>query len=217
MARGRRLPKVLTPTEVKGLITAVLVPPQISRFSHVVQLQHRCVLELLYSGGLRAAECAGLQLDAWIPGARVLRVFGKGCKERVVPIGRPCIAALSWWLDARDFWLAPLFSRWLFPGRARAHDTHLSTNGVRGIVRQAAAAAGIARRVWPHMLRHSAATHLLKGGADLRMVQEYLGHVSVVTTALYLHLTVEDLVHDHVRFHPHTSFRRYELQPDLPW
>jgi len=157
----------------------------------------RALLEVLYSSGLRAAECAGLDWAAVHEGLGVARVFGKGRKERVVPVGREAFEALKTY---RDGWKAPrLDAKAIF---VNARGTRLSTRSIGRIVERYVLAAGIAVHATPHSLRHSFATHLLEGGADLRAIQEMLGHASIATTQRYTHLELAKLAAVYDKAHP---------------
>jgi len=191
--RERRLPHALTHDEMERL----LAQPQ---GEGPLALRDRALLELAYASGLRVSELCGLIRSRLDLGERAVRVAGKGNRERVVPFGRAAGRALREYLERAR----PLLAR-----RAR-HDTvfvnarggPLSRMGFWKILRGHARAAGISARVHPHALRHSFATHLLEGGADLRVVQELLGHASVATTAIYTHLDRAYLREVHRSFHP---------------
>jgi len=151
----------------------------------------RAALELLYGSGLRASELCGLRVDDINLNLGVVRPKGKGSKERLVPLGKPAAAALEQYLShGRVALLKGRPSLYVFIGnRARA----LSRMALFKIVRRCATAAGIPRSISPHKLRHAFATHLLQGGADLRSVQEMLGHADVSTTEIYTHVEREQL------------------------
>jgi integrase/recombinase XerD len=189
----RRLPDVLSPPEVEGLLEA---PDP----DHPLHWRDRAVLELLYATGMRVSELAGLPLTGVDAAQAVCLVFGKGSKERIVPMGRPAMRALDRYL--RD--VRPALDRGKGKGRVflNARGTPISRQAVWGIVRTSAVRAGITRKVSPHTLRHSFATHLLEGGADLAAVQELLGHADIATTQIYTHLDREHLRDVHRRFHP---------------
>ncbi|MFN2424945.1 MAG: tyrosine recombinase XerC [Candidatus Binatia bacterium] len=160
-------------------------------------LRDRALLELLYSCGLRAAECAGLDWTAIHEGLAVARVLGKGRKERVVPVGADALAALrdyrtSWTLPRRD-------TKAVF---LNAGGSRLTTRSIGRIVEKHLKAAGIVAHATPHSLRHSFATHLLESGADLRAIQEMLGHASIATTQRYTHLELAGLSAVHQKAHP---------------
>ena len=196
----RRLPKALSEDQVATLLDSV-------DGTGPVDLRDRALLEVLYATGARISEVVGLSLlDLDGEDEGMLRVVGKGAKERLVPVGGPARAAVARWLgpEGRPR-LAP--ERWARRGDAEA--VFLNTRGAR-LSRQGAwaAVAGRARRVGledvvsPHVLRHSCATHLLAHGADIRVVQEVLGHASIATTQLYTHLGQEHLRAAYDRAHP---------------
>ena len=164
-------------------------------------LRDRALLELLYGTGLRVSELVGLSLpDVDLPGRQV-RTIGKGRKERIVPFGAKAAEALAAWLPARLALLAgrrvrgePLF--------LNARGGRLTDRSVRRVLLSALSAAEVARHASPHALRHSFATHLLAAGADLRTIQELLGHASLATTQKYTHLDVERLMEVYRKAHP---------------
>ncbi len=160
----------------------------------------RAVLELGYGAGLRVSEICDLGLPDLLIGDGLVRAFGKGKKERLVPIGRTVIAALSVYLHT----IRPTLDRGASQNRVilNARGEPLSRVGAWGIVKKRALQAGIAKRVTPHTLRHSFATHLLEGGADLRAVQEMLGHADLSTTQIYTHVDRDYLRSVHQKFHP---------------
>ena len=152
------------------------------------------ILELLYASGLRVSELSGLDLDDVDRTERTVRVLGKGRKERIVPYGNQAARALETWLGERGERGGPVFTN--------ARGGRLTVRSVHTIVRRAARAAGITRRVSPHTLRHTFATHLLDGGADLRAIQELLGHSRLSTTQRYTHVGAEQLMKVYDRAHP---------------
>ena len=163
-------------------------------------LRDRLIVELLYATGIRVSELCGLDLDDVDTDRRVVRVLGKGNKQRTVPFGRPASAALSAWLAGGRPALAGAGSgaALLLGPRGR----RLDPRQARTVVHQTVSAVDGAPDIGPHGLRHSAATHLLEGGADLRVVQELLGHSSLATTQLYTHVTVARLRAVHDQAHP---------------
>lgn len=180
--RWKRLPGVLTPRQMKQLLAAP------SPDAGALWRRDKAMLELMYAAGLRASEVGALRLDHYHREIGVLTVTGKGAKQRLVPIGKPARDAVDQYLTD----LRPTLARWN-DGRDD-HRVLLSNNGrplervaVWQIVRRNAQRAGL-RDVHPHMLRHSFATHLLSGGADLRIVQELLGHADIATTQIYTHV-----------------------------
>jgi integrase/recombinase XerC len=163
-------------------------------------LRDRLIVELLYATGIRVSELCGLDIDDVDTGHRLLRVLGKGNKQRTVPFGEPALDALRAWLgDGRPALATAESGPALLLG---ARGGRLNARQARTVVHQTVAAVDGAHDIGPHGLRHSAATHLLEGGADLRVVQELLGHSSLATTQLYTHVTVARLRAVHDQAHP---------------
>ena len=191
--RGRRLPETLTVGEVDAILAAPHVEEPLA-------WRDRAFLELAYGAGLRVSELCGLGLTDLLLSEGLVRVFGKGGKERLVPIGRGVIGAVSTYLHT----VRPSLDRGKSLGRVllNVRGEPLSRVGAWGIVKRCARRAGITKRVTPHTLRHSFATHLLEGGADLRAVQEMLGHADLSTTQIYTHVDREYLRSVHKQFHP---------------
>jgi len=191
--RWRRLPEVLSVPEVEKLLAA----PQVEE---PLAWRDRALLELGYGAGLRVSELCGLGLTDLLLAEGLVRAFGKGSKERLVPIGRAVIGAVSTYLHT----LRPSLDRGKSGGRLllNARGEPLSRVGAWGVVKRCARRAGITKRVTPHTLRHSFATHLLEGGADLRAVQEMLGHADLSTTQIYTHVDREYLRSVHKQYHP---------------
>ena len=163
-------------------------------------LRDRLIVETLYATGIRVSELCGLDVDDVDAGQRVLRVLGKGDKQRTVPFGEPVLRALTSWLtDGRPALATPSSGPALLLG---ARGGRIDPRQARTVVHQTMAAVAGAPDIGPHGLRHSAATHLLEGGADLRVVQELLGHSSLATTQLYTHVTVARLRAVHDQAHP---------------
>jgi integrase/recombinase XerD len=188
------LPKALGIDEVDQLLAGVTGEGPVA-------LRDRALLELLYSTGARISEAAGLDVDDLDAADRTVLLRGKGGTQRIVPVGRPALAAVDAYLvRARP----PLVAR----GRGNAalllnaRGARLSRQSAWHVLRQAAESAGLTKTVSPHTLRHSFATHLLAGGADVRTVQELLGHASVTTTQLYTHVTVDALREVYATSHP---------------
>lgn len=193
-ARGqRRLPHVLSVEEIERLLAQPAGEAPLA-------LRDRAMLELIYASGLRVSELCGLPMTGIDREARAVTVRGKGSRERVVPFGRAAAEALDAYLERAR----PLLSGAARHGRlfVNARGGPLSRMGFWKVLRGHARAAGVASRVHPHTLRHSFATHLLQGGADLRVVQELLGHASVTTTSIYTHLDRAYLREVHRSFHP---------------
>jgi integrase/recombinase XerC len=182
----RELPGVLRADQATALVTTPTREPA----DDALLQRDRVVLELLYATGIRVSELCGLDLADVDRGRRVVRVFGKGAKERTVPYGAPAEAALDRYLRrARPALARPHSGSVLLLG---ARGGRLTSTAVRRIVAEAAARAGLPH-LSPHGLRHSAATHLVEGGADLRAVQEILGHASLSSTQIYTHVSMERL------------------------
>jgi integrase/recombinase XerC len=159
----------------------------------------RAMLELLYAGGIRVSELCGLDIGDIDMSRRVMRVRGKGDKERMVPFGVPAAKALQEWIGVRAQLLAPASGNAIFLG---ARGGRIDPRRVRSVVHELIASVPGAPDIAPHGLRHSAATHVLEGGADLRMVQELLGHSSLASTQIYTHVSVERLRSTFEQAHP---------------
>ena len=193
------LPKALTEAEVASLLGAAVGEDATAR-------RDRAILELLYGTGMRISELVGLSLGDLTQGDGVVRVFGKGAKERVVPLGRYASSAVAEWLTATGRGaMAP--ARWARRGDAEAlflnaRGGRLSRQGAWGIVRRYADRVGLGDRLTPHVLRHSCATHMLDHGADIRVVQELLGHASIATTQVYTRVSTERLRSAYEAAHP---------------
>jgi integrase/recombinase XerD len=189
----RPLPRALS----RPVMSALVEAPDVTRPRGV---RDRALLELLYATGMRAAECLDLRLEDVTLPAGYLVCTGKGQRQRLVPFGE---AAASW---------VARYLREVRPGFTRRHDSgrvfvnphgrRLSRQSLWAIVRRAAARAAVPRAVSPHVLRHSFASHLLEGGADLRSVQALLGHADITTTQIYTHLPSATLKRMYQRFHP---------------
>jgi len=189
----RLLPGTLSEAEVEQLL-AVELPETPLGF------RDRALLEVLYASGLRASEITSLRLENVLHEERLLRVIGKGNKERLVPVGEKALTAIDRWLNrGRPLLIKPKTGGELFLG---AHGRRLTTARIWQIVQEMARLAGLQKKIWPHLLRHSFATHLLSHGADLRAIQEMLGHASLATTQIYTHVDETRLKEVHRRFHP---------------
>jgi integrase/recombinase XerD len=190
---GRKLPEVLSRAEVVALVES---PPE----GHPLHWRDRAILELLYATGVRVSELATVHAADLDFDDRLMRVFGKGSRERVVPVGSAAAEACRRYLRE----VRPTLDRGegkgiLFLNRRGRPLTRMS---IWNLVRDAAGRAGIRKRVSPHTLRHSFATHLLEGGADLTVVQELLGHADISTTQIYTHLDRDFVREVHRRCHP---------------
>ncbi len=186
---SKRLPRLLSYEDVQRLLES---PDPASKSG----LRDRAILELLYATGMRISELISVSIKDVNLEIGYIRTFGKGAKERIVPVGRMAIEALRQYLEI---------------GRPRTGEKNLFLNlrgrpitrqGCWGIIKKYARKIGIGREITPHMLRHSFATHLLNRGADLRVVQELLGHADISTTQIYTHVDQEKLREVHARYHP---------------
>ncbi len=192
--RARRLPRTLSPGEAERLVEA-------AKGTTPRALRDRALVELLYGAGLRVGEAVGLERGAVDLEARLVRPVGKGDKERVVPIGRQAVDALRRYLARGRPFLERRHRPELF---LNAQGGALTRAGAFLILRRLSVAAGLdPERVHPHLLRHSFATHLLEGGADLRSVQEMLGHADLATTELYTHVSDRRRREAYFAAHPH--------------
>ncbi len=203
---GRPLPKLLTEQEVTTLLRAAAADPEPEG------MRATALLETLYATGLRVSELVGLPLSALSGDGRVLRVRGKGDKERMVPLSDPACEALAAYLPNRGLFLGPgetaVTRRFVFPSPT-ARSGHLTRQRFGQILKALAVAAGIdPARVSPHVVRHAFATHLLTRGADLRIVQKLLGHADISTTQIYTHIAGEALVRLVETVHPLARHRR---------
>ena len=191
--RWRTLPEVLTVAEVQKLLSA-------PSMDDPLYFRDRAMLEVAYGAGLRVSEWISIGVKDALLDESLVRVFGKGSKERLVPIGRSAIGALAIYIRE----LRPRLERGGGKGRLflNARGQPLSRMGAWKILQKYVKRAGISKRVFPHTLRHSFATHLLEGGADLRAVQEMLGHADISTTQIYTHVDREYLRQVHRRYHP---------------
>ena len=189
----RKMPGTLNTTEIDALLAA-----PVGGDAHA--LRDRAILELFYSSGLRVSELAGLNIQQVDLEAGFLRVFGKGSKERVVPVGGKAADALGAYLTAgRPHFVKPKTGSQLFLSE---RGTAISRQMLWVLVKKYAKQAGITKTVKPHLLRHSFATHLLGGGADLRAIQEMLGHANIATTQIYTAVEEKRLLDQHAKFHP---------------
>ena len=191
--RWRTLPAVLTVPEIDKLLAA-------PNTDEPLAIRDRALLEFAYATGVRVSELVALKLQDIMFEDGVARVFGKGAKERLVPVGRRALGAVA--LYARE--IRPTLDRGKTLGFLflNARGTPLSRVGAWGVIKATARRAGLTKRVTPHTLRHTFATHLLEGGADLRAVQEMLGHADLSTTQLYTHVDRDYLRTVHKSYHP---------------
>jgi integrase/recombinase XerC len=196
-----RLPTVLRPAEAEILVEAppVASTSEMDPFEAAIALRDRAVLELLYGSGLRVSEAAGLTVDRVDLDRARVRVMGKGSKERDLPMSEASVEAVGAWLRAGRALLADSGTTALFLNRRRRQ---IGPRDIGALVEGYSRRLMPGRRVTPHTLRHSFATHLLEGGADIRAVQELLGHASVATTQRYTHVSRTRLVEAYRRSHP---------------
>lgn len=204
----RPLPKVLTGKEVDALFAAS------QEIEGAAGLRMQAMLEIIYSAGLRVSELVTLPLGAVRTGDRLLIIRGKGGKERLAPLTGKAVDAVNAYLEARDTFLGKknpsATSSWMFPSRGKTG--HITTARFAQMLKDLAIAAGISpAKVSPHVMRHAFATHLLEGGADLRSVQEMLGHADITTTQIYTHVA-QDRLRDLV-FSKHPLAKKQE-KPD---
>jgi integrase/recombinase XerD len=185
------MPEVLAASEIEKLLEG----PDMSKKEGI---RDRAVMELLYSAGLRVSELAGLELTDLNLEEKIVRCYGKGSKERLVPLGDYAVDALAAYIDIRREFMKQ-FSQHLFLTRLGKNFTRA---GIWKLVKGYAKKSGITKDIYPHIFRHSFATHLLAGGADLRSVQEMLGHSDISTTQIYTHVDRSGLKKIHKQFHP---------------
>ncbi|MFH0996553.1 MAG: site-specific tyrosine recombinase XerD [Pseudomonadota bacterium] len=190
---GLKLPDVLSVQDIDRILS---VPDT----HKPAGIRNAAMIELMYAAGLRVTELVTVKLqDVNLDGCSV-RVFGKGAKERMVPFGQPARQKIDFYVTtARQLLLRPHTSPFLFVARA---GKPMTRQGFWKLLKQYAQAAGIAKTITPHSLRHSFASHLLEGGADLRSVQIMLGHVDISTTQIYTHVAREHLKRMHEKYHP---------------
>ena len=190
---SRNLPDALTRKEVGQLLS---VPSVVTPYG----LRDRAILELLYSSGLRVSELCGILLQSINLEEGYVRVLGKGSKERVAPIGNAAVKAVQNYITVgRPHFIKPRTGSELFLSQ---QGKVISRKMVWLLVKKHARSAGIKKAVKPHLLRHSFATHLLEGGADLRVIQEMLGHADISTTQIYTLVNSQRLVDEHALYHP---------------
>jgi integrase/recombinase XerD len=191
----RKIPDVLSYAEIEKMMSTI-------DLSHPQGNRNRSIVETLYACGLRVSELVNLKLSNYYPDLGVIKVVGKGDKERIVPIGSSAIKFISIYLDT---------TRRLMNSIHRDHTNYIYLNRrgkkltrvmVFNVIKQAVSEAGIQKNVSPHTLRHSFATHLIEGGADLKAVQDMLGHESITTTEIYTHLDAEYLRKTVMTYHP---------------
>jgi integrase/recombinase XerD len=190
---GQALPEIMSVPDVEALLEAIdTTRPR--------ELRNAAMLEIMYGAGLRVSELIFLKLSDVNLDANLVRVTGKGAKERMVPLGSQARNVTRQWKDqARPLMLKNITSPYLFVARA---GKPMTRQGFWKIIKKYAVKAGISRNITPHTLRHSFATHLLEGGADLRSVQTMLGHSDISTTQIYTHISRDYLLRMHEKYHP---------------
>jgi integrase/recombinase XerD len=190
---ARFLPETLNQPQVNHLL-------EVSLEGRPFPLRDRAIMELFYASGLRISELAGARLENLNLQERLIRVIGKGAKTRLVPVGRIACDAIAQYVDQERIRLVrPKTGNEVFLSR---HGKKLTTQRIWQIIKEIAASAGFEINVYPHLLRHSFATHLLANGADLRIIQELLGHADIGTTQIYTHVEQSRLKSIHRQFHP---------------
>jgi integrase/recombinase XerC len=197
---GRKLPHFLTTEQITKLLDA---PPA----NQTDGLRDRAMLESMYSAGLRVSELVGLNISDWDRDSNIFRVLGKGKKERISPVGSFAAKALDRWLEKRTPAqnAKPSDQAAMFLNR---FGKRLTDRSVRRMIDKYLLQTGLDKITSPHTLRHSFATHLLDGGADLRSVQELLGHQSLTTTQIYTHVSTRRLKETYEQAHPHAAGNR---------
>ncbi len=189
----KKLPSVLSVPEIQQLINQ-------THTGEPKDMRARAIFEVLYASGLRASELLSLQINDVSFNDGFIRILGKGDKERIVPIGRPALQALrNYYNHGRRKFVKDKISSYFF---VNAHAKKLSRMGLHKILKEYVKKAKLTKRVTPHIFRHSFATHLLEGGANLRAVQEMLGHANIATTQIYTHIDREYLKEVYKTFHP---------------
>ncbi|MCE1165388.1 MAG: site-specific tyrosine recombinase XerD [Bacteroidetes bacterium] len=190
---ARNLPQVLSVNEIDSMLGK-------TENGDVLGLRDRALMELMYASGLRVSEAISLALQDILADEGILRVFGKGSKERIVPIGSSALQYLGRYFEkSRPFLKKPYSDDTVFLNH---RGRKMSRMAVWNIISKYAKMAGIKKAIHPHTLRHSFATHLLEGGADIRIIQEMLGHSDISTTQIYTHVDREYLIEVHRTYHP---------------
>ena len=194
---SRKIPDVLSYEEIESIFTSI-------DLSHPQGHRNRAVLETLYACGLRVSELINLKLSNYFPDIGFVKVIGKNNKERIVPIGKEAIKFINIYIEnhRKLINIHPDFQNYIFLNR---RGKSLSRVMVFYVIKEAVEKAGIRKNISPHTFRHSFATHLVEGGADLRAVQEMLGHESITTTEIYTHLDTEYLKDTILNFHPRNN------------
>ncbi|QDQ42346.1 tyrosine recombinase [Methylacidiphilum kamchatkense] len=191
-----RLPQFLTKKEIEKILNLEFP-------NNPLGWRDKAILELLYSSGLRVSELISLKLEAYNPERSQIRVCGKGNKERAIPVGKCAKEALDKYiLKGRNFFVKKKSEGEIFLSRL---GKPLTRSRIRQLVIQYATQAGVDKRVYPHLFRHTFASHLLENGANLRIIQELLGHANIATTQIYTHVNLKHLKEIHHRCHPRAN------------
>ncbi len=190
---ARKLPDVLTIQEIDKIFMQ-------TNLDDKFELRDRAIMETMYASGLRVSETVNLRINDIYFQEGILRVFGKGSKERIVPVGSSAIRYINLYLEkSRPYFAKPFSEDFVF---LNFRGKFLTRMAIWNIIQKYSAKAGIKKDMHPHILRHSFATHLLEGGADIRIIQEMLGHSDISTTQIYTHIDREYLIEVHKTFHP---------------
>lgn len=190
---SRKLPDVLTIQEIDKMFMQ-------TNLDDKYELRDRAIMETMYASGLRVSETVNLRINNIFFKEGILRVFGKGSKERIVPIGSSAIRFINQYLEnSRPYFAKSISEDFVF---LNFRGKYLSRMAIWNIIQKYSKKAGIKKAMHPHILRHSFATHLLEGGADIRIIQEMLGHSDISTTQIYTHIDREYLIEVHKTFHP---------------
>ncbi|MDA0987261.1 MAG: site-specific tyrosine recombinase XerD [Bacteroidetes bacterium] len=195
---GFQIPDVLSVEEIEKIINS---PKNFDQQKNEIWIRDKAILETLYATGIRVSELIGLKLNDILKDEELIRVMGKGSKERLVPIGEPALNIIQLYLEKvrPKILKGKISTNILFINQRGKGLTRMS---VWNIVQFYATKANISKQIHPHTFRHSFATHLLEGGADLRAVQEMLGHSDINTTQIYTHIDREHLIAEHKKYHP---------------
>jgi integrase/recombinase XerD len=190
---SRKLPEVLTIQEIDKMFMQ-------TDTSDKYELRDRAIMETMYASGLRVSETVSLRINDIFFKEGILRIFGKGSKERIVPIGSSAIKFINLYLEnSRPYFAKSISEDFVF---LNFRGKYLTRMAIWNIIQKYSKMAGIKKSMHPHILRHSFATHLLEGGADIRIIQEMLGHSDISTTQIYTHVDREYLIEVHKTFHP---------------
>jgi len=189
----RKLPEVLTIQEIDKMFMQTNIEDKF-------EIRDRAIMETIYASGLRVSETVSLRINDIFFKEGIVRVFGKGSKERIVPIGSSAIKYINLYLEnSRPYFAKSISEDFIF---LNFRGNYLTRMAIWNIIQKYSSRAGIKKAMHPHILRHSFATHLLEGGADIRIIQEMLGHSDISTTQIYTHIDREYLIEVHKTYHP---------------